>query len=361
MVMTVCFSTYFFYHPRHTVRQMTSRLLPITAILFILTCFGLTTDCQAQANDCKGGCGSPFGPYEAPPNPRLYVRTEALLLKRDVHDRPAFVYDNYKEYVTTSRLDEPFKGAPKLTVGVGLWDLPIFVEGSYFTLNNWDESYSSYDSTGGIQSVYSGFSGTPSTVYNNLTFAQMTDKAQLQSGELNVKFLIPMEGSALTPYFLLGMRYIGEEENFGFNYTRLATPGTLNALSARTTNDLVGPQIGGILDFYIAPNCWVDLTAKGALCNNHATMTRSVNGTESARVEADGASFVGEVDLQLYWKWTEHMAARIGYQAMWVTDLAVASDNLAISSSELNSANPMIHNSGQEVYHGPHIGLEFYW
>ena len=120
--------------------------------------------------------------------------------------------------------------------------------------------------------------------------------------------------------------------NETLEYDSFATITTVNprVLQTRTTNDLIGPQIGGCFAFYSIPNTWISFDVKGAICGNNATeKTGDALGTPSSVYSTHVATaFVGDLELMFNWRVTPHCVARFGYQAMWVDGLALAARNL---------------------------------
>ena len=105
---------------------------------------------------------------------------------------------------------------------------------------------------------------------------------------------------------------------------------------------------------------------KGAICNNHAM--QDTNGflmpgstpLGNTRV-SDTTAFVGDLDLSAVWQIGPHWITRIGYQAIWVQNLAQAARNFDQPALVLENGPAPIDVTGKAVYHGPHIGLEFDW
>jgi hypothetical protein len=200
--------------------------------------------------------------------------------------------------------------------------------------------------------------------------------SRFQSAEMNLRYTVPMPHECLTGKLLIGLRYINVKEQFDY-FSHSNVPlgqGSQVTLTTQTQNDLFGPQIGGEFYFYAYPCCWIDVGIKGALCNNRALQntTGTLDSGFPATVATDIASyrgrdataFVGDLDVELVWKLNRHFMTRIGYQAIWVNNLALATRNFSEPADILLSGfygPPQIDTIGRAVYHGPHIGLELDW
>lgn len=194
-----------------------------------------------------------------------------------------------------------------------------------------------------------------------------------------------MPHECLTAKLIIGLRYINIKEQFDYfshSNVPVVSPtiptilGSKVLLSTLTRNDLFGPQIGGEFYFYAYPRCWIDVGIKGALCNNRALQdtigSLDFGAGSNAPVVTniasyrgrDATAFVGDLDVELVWQLTPHILTRIGYQAIWVNNLALATRNFSEPPDILLNGffgPPQIDTIGRAVYHGPHIGLEIGW
>ena len=75
--------------------------------------------------------------------------------------------------------------------------------------------------------------------------------------------------------------------------------------------------------------------------------------------EIDRTSFAGELSLQFNYQFAPSWTFFAGYNALWVTGLAIAAENYDNSIPVLTSGAASIDHSGEVVYHGPNIGLVF--
>ena len=92
----------------------------------------------------------------------------------------------------------------------------------------------------------------------------------------------------LTTSILFGVRYMGLPEDFDYNtnsdITKAGTVvpnGALNSIHVATTNEMVGPQIGALFEFYVDNRWWVNVDMKAAIMNNHCPPRRPPTRTST--------------------------------------------------------------------------------
>jgi hypothetical protein len=315
-----------------------------------------------------------------PPRCPFYGEVDAIWLRRDRIDSVSLqTLGNQGDVIlSTDALTEPFRDGARATVGHSCGDSCWQVDATYFYIDTWDDMVAVRDTTpnihGGTGNMFSPFTnfGHPPVVgfdFNDLV--SIREFSEFQSAELNFRYTVPMPHECLTGKLIIGFRYISVNEQFDYftnsDTPRLAPPSSSVYINTLTRNDLFGPQIGGEFYFFAYPCCWIDVGIKGALCDNRAmqhttgTITDPGINVDQYR-ERDATAFVGDLDLQLVWKWNRHTMLRMGYQAIWVNNLALATRNFDPSANILlNNGPPQIDTIGRAVYHGPHIGLEFDW
>lgn len=305
-----------------------------------------------------------------PPKPLWYVRAEAVILRRDVRGSEnvaALEPSQSNVLLSTRELDEPFKAGPRLAIGHSFQDIPYQVEFSYFTLTDWDAEAGRRVPTPVLRSPFTGF-GSPAPVapFDLNNEVNIRERSSFRNGEFNIRRQLPMPPGCFSASFIFGVRHIGIEEEF--TYHSEATELLFREFNTRTRtwNTLWGPQIGGLFQVYQHPNWWVNFEVKGAVCNNDASQYTQSSGTGVDAVELvrtqSGTAFVGDFDLNVICKLTPFFTTRIGYQAIWVDGLALASRNFAPSASAILAGSPAnIDRKGTVLYHGPYAGVEFTW
>jgi hypothetical protein len=156
-----------------------------------------------------------------------------------------------------------------------------------------------------------------------------------------------------------------------FEYMSQSTiyaPPTAVSVDAHTNNELWGGQLGGIIQIGCFQKLWLDLEAKGALCENRVTrefgpVVVAGNHFPQTTLAQSGSAAIGDFDFALSWRPTAGLTARIGYEAMIVNGLALASQNFVADSASLEAgtANPPLNRNGTVLYHGPFAGVQLNW
>ncbi len=329
-------------------------------------------------------CGSePCQPTVCATVPRMpwYFQSEGLALRRDVRGSSVVAAlgplltgtEPANPVLTTGDLDQPFSGGARVLVGHTLGESRIQVEASYFALADFESEAMVRDNTpndllttGNLFSPFTNF-GSPTGVvgvdYNNMV--SIRDYSTLEGGELNVVGLLPTLPGRLTCTGLFGVRYMNVGEEFNYFSQSSVGGGTTNSVDTRTRNVLWGPQIGGTAQIYVEDCWWVNVSIKGAICNNSASQrtlyTDADNNTYSHERSRDVTSYVGDLALTLVYRWSPNFTTRIGYQAMWVEDLALAQQNFNRDLGFLTDGPSWLDHDGRVVYHGVHAGVELAW
>jgi hypothetical protein len=330
--------------------------------------------------DCADPCGCVF--YCAPPRCPWYVQAGGVFLKRDTRGGAPIATlgtgltpDNI--LLTSGDINAPFRAGPRLLLGHTFGDSPLQLDFTYFWVDSWNDSTAVYDLTdnglGGLGNMFSPFSSfgdPPITGFDYNYLVSIREVSNLQNGELNLRYTLPMPNESVTAKFLLGIRYLSLNEQFDYHSeSQIPLPlGSAVTLSTRTTNDLIGPQIGGDFYFFAYPRCWINFEFKGALCANRALQDTAgiltVAGVDtplSSTRSRDATAFVGDLNLMAVWQITPRLTTRIGYQVMWVESVALAAWNVGQPAAVLILGPPQIDTAHGAVYHGPRIDLEWVW
>jgi len=332
---------------------------------------------DASALD-NSNCPPDPNPAATPPRCPWYVRAEGVMLMRDAEDATnmATLTSASNVVLSTRDLDYPFKGGPRLLIGHTLnpWNQ---VEVSYFALEHWSDAVAIRDDTanglgslGNLASPFSNF-GRPAVQgldYNN--FVSIAAKSTLDNGEVNWRHILDMPPGRLSTSLLVGMRYMSIREQFEYDSASAepAPLGAENSLQIGTANKLFGLQLGALLEFYSEGRWWVNFEMKGAICQNDAKLrTDYTNVDQGATTEflssrrEHGTSWVGDIALTVVYRFSPRLNARFGYQAIWVTGLALADENFQRDVDILKLGPPQINHTGTVVYHGPFAGIELAW
>jgi hypothetical protein len=325
--------------------------------------------------------------------PYQVMASEQVELIRDQNGNVVDTVITYPREAVLSSSDFAADFAPgvRTLLGLSLSDW-YRVEFSYLGLYSWSDSmsvrYDANDGTGNLLSPFSSFGdlqGRPGLDpladgdfqpvegwdFNEL--ATISYRSRLDSAELNVRRRVDMltgphpcgETSCL-----VGLRYLKVREEFNY-FTRSPLPdpdGSENSVAVRTDNDLFGVQVGTLMQFLVHNRAWIDLEIKGALLLNQAenrvdsNVNAFVNGAltprqRSLRDREDCAAFLGDLSLQFNYQFAPSWTFRAGYNAMWLSGAALASDNFSGSADTLIYGPAFIDHGGNVVYHGANIGI----
>lgn len=278
--------------------------------------------------------------------------------------------------LSTGDFNYDFRAAGRLVVGHTINDC-FQIEGVYMGVTQSDNTLAVRDhtpnavgTTGDLFSPFSGFGGSPTIGLDYNYFAQIRYTSSLQSVELNVRRKMPLPPERMAASFLFGVRYIGMPESFQYD-TASASPlaaGSLVSTHVATTNEMIGPQIGGLFEFYIDNRWWINCEVKAAVMNNRSRQatdfSNTVNGFTThgffSRQE-DHTAFAGQLELTFVYRWSTHFDTRFGYQALWLEEMALAPNNFNADVAFLTQGPAQLDHSGGVVYHGPFAGVTLAW
>ena len=193
----------------------------------------------------------------------------------------------------------------------------------------------------------------------------------MQMAEANIRRRLPMAPERVSASVLLGVRYLGLPEEFDYlTQSDVPLPGSaLNSIRVRTDNQLIGPQIGGFCEVYLQNRWWLNLEVKGALMNNRARQSTVYHNVNEQGLPHDyfgerqenHTAFLGDLSLTAVYRWSPHFSTRLGYQAMWINNLALATGNFNTNIDILRNGPAELRHDGRSVYHGPHAGIVIAW
>jgi hypothetical protein len=131
---------------------------------------------------------------------------------------------------------------------------------------------------------------------------------------------------------------------------------------------MVGPQIGALFELNAENRWWINFESKAALLNNHCSQTSTYTNADggapvsyTSSQSGDHAAFAGELNLTFLYRWSPHFSTRLGYKALWITELALAPDNLMTDINYYTSRDTQLNHSSSTIYHGPFAGVEVAW
>lgn len=314
--------------------------------------------------------GSQGGRRFSPPscsNPVLFVAADYLAL-----DRAGTRYAEYARLganSTTAALSRDsisevdMASGARLTVGALMPEVGM-ISATYYGFYHWNDSATASSLNNDLFSPFSGFGVAPVAGVDNNSQAAIAYSCDLQNAEINLYGLAPTPCGPLEASCSCGVRYLQLEEQFRYR-TQSPLPEVVTD-DVSTRNQLLGGQIGGMLDYWLCPVWWIECEAKTGLYHNFARL-RNVFTRENLPLTNDQTvtngrtSFIGELMLASHFRLTDHLVIRGGYQMIWVCGVAVAEENFSVDLSRQSIGTPLMNRNGSLVFHGPHAGLTWEW
>ena len=268
------------------------------------------------------------------------------------------------------------QAAGRMLVGVTLDDC-FQVEGIYTRINTAENDESVRNSaantsggTGNLFTPFGGFGTTPITGLDFVNFGTIRYVSQFQGAELNVRRQMPCPPGRMTMSILAGIRYAEIDEQFDFN-TQTSTPaaGVVNNFHVATENQMIGAQIGALFEFYLENRWWIDTEVKGAIFSNRERLYNDYHNVDSAGAATDiitsdeevHTSFAEDITVSLLYRWSAHMTTRVGYQAVFVQDVALAPENLSTNLGVIQQGPAQVSHNQNMIYMGPVAGFVVAW
>jgi hypothetical protein len=198
--------------------------------------------------------------------------------------------------------------------------------------------------------IGAGFTGPANTLFVG------RDVTKLDSTEINWR-----RQSWDQLAWLVGFRTVELEDNTTYDINHTVAAGGYNY-----NNHLYGGQFG--LDWALLDRSnplQINVVGKAGVYGNadNGGITEFVPvGKPIGSFTGQGSStaFVGELDFSAAYILTKHIAIRGGYQLLWLSDLALATD--AASRSLTNpSLLSTVDSTGELFYQGATVGIDFVW
>lgn len=295
-------------------------------------------------------CGSAMGC-----GPVWTVWAGSLIMDRSTPDDAVLVTDAFGETLLDAHdFDFDFRGgwevgAIRHNVGCTCLDL----EARYARIDGWravrDFVYSPY---GWVVP----YAGTPIGDTRSPALVGGVYESHFDSMELNLRQSLYC--GALT---LVGGFRFAELDERGMSILNVSNQG-LATTRVGAINDLFGIQGGADARFWQCGCLSLDGKLRAGIYTNKAVSTVFQPQTSSPEILASRASqcqssFLGELGLTGTCQLTEDWALRAGYEVMWLDNVAVASDQIAVSNPAAGVAAVDTH--GSVLYHGAMFTLVF--
>jgi hypothetical protein len=315
-------------------------------------------DAYAATDDC---CGVPSGCNVGYccPCPSWCFEVGALIIDRSRPHNNVLATDSAQPggnvMLDADDYDFDFRGgfevsAIRRNVRRTCWDL----EARYFRVDGWEARQPTALAPNGLWSQYA----EPISSLGPGMFSSVY-RSDLDGFELNLRR--PVGCGWLT--VLGGFRFVELDER-GSAVLRAETdawrdPRQTHRVTA--INDLYGFQLGADACLFERGCFHVDTLVRAGVYGNQAANSvfiRSTDGpTLATRAEDHRTSFLGEFGLTGTCQLIDCMALTAGYRLTWLDEVAVASDQLAVSDPLAGTAT--VDTSGSPYYHGVVISLEY--
>ncbi len=243
------------------------------------------------------------------------------------------------------------------------------LETNYLGSFNWASKAEATNNANDLFSIMSDFGNSPLFGFTD------TDQANVQRIEYSSSFdTIDLNyrqrwvgpNTRIQGSWLVGARYMYMSEDFNYLTFAPINPGWMNYLVS-TSNSLTGAQVGGDLWVCIMPGLSIGGEAKVGLFGNRSTQRTTISALSIAdpvqeKLTENGAAFLGDANVTLLWRLSQHWTFRTGYMFLWMDQIALASDNFNPQPPFVAGVrHPVINNNGDALYHGFTAGFEYMW
>jgi hypothetical protein len=231
--------------------------------------------------------------------------------------------------------------------GTGNWD----VEVGYLGIDGWNAAAYRVEAGNGIQFAAPGFVTAPVAAGEALRFDYFS---RLYTTEANLKNRF---NDWLT--LMAGFRWAMLAERFEGSYFQ---PPPVNAATYfwqnQVDNQLYGFQIGGQAVFLDTGRLRIAATAKGGLYGNVAFQqtTGTPPGAPAVSATDHCVACLGEASFTALWQASEHVAWRIGYQALWLDGVALSPNQIHLTNVTTGEAR--VDAADTVFFHGAVLGFE---
>jgi len=306
-----------------------------------------SSDCEAiEQNTCSMDecdncdcCSS----YSGCCSPLLTIRAEAIIWDRV--DGGAIPLVSSPVNVTTNDFNFDWRGGPRMTITAHnilqtVWDAEV----TYFGIDGWQSQLD----LPGINNFLTTPQINSGTIPGSIVYSSTLDSVEVNLRRQYNDWLAWMMG--------FRMIEVGEEQKIDL--------GAIADHTIDVNNHLYGGQFG--LDTLLYDKggpVYVDIISKVGIYSNNADSETLINGVGGAlpRVFADGTStpFVGELNFISGFRITDRLQMVGGYNLLWITDLALAPDQLAATNIVTGVAT--VDTTRAVFYHGASVGLQYSW
>ena len=333
---------------------------------------------------------------EGLPSPWFYAQADALLLRRDLTNTnfPATSL-GVRGPIIAQLQDLDFKTEAGFRIMLGhrcdeFWS----VEGGYFGNQQWFDQFVVTDPNARLFGVLNRFGTAQQPIFpvppfpptfgigNNTTTQSGDYTSRMHNAELNVvRDLINLplgndsDGPSVSVAALAGIRYFRLKEFFSLRTRGSRTPGLPDDPFARADyiidckDDGLGGQIGGRVNLNLTPRIRLGCEGKFAFLGMDAeqssvatflfTQPMLIPGRLTASDGTVVTSYIGQITASASIDITHNITFRAGYDVFWLTNRALAPDQVDANATQNNFITPIIATKGTTLFYGTSFGLEF--
>lgn len=319
--------------------------------------------------DCYPGC-EPGGGRLFKRTSRGYVQIDAVMLNRNDATGRIIAFNNVggAAIVRGSDPNFGFETLPRITAGYTFMN-DIAVEGTVWYKDDFDAIYDGFNpvgTTGRLDSnifafPIAGVAGNRNSNFLDADVMRTMISTGIHSYELNV-----VETTRVFN-FIAGFRYMEVREQFRAYATDTSGVNVNNGTSLAqfgTYNHLLGTQFG-VKTGFTKGLATLDTSVKAGIYINDAqssTFIRDINNTtvlRNTQLGGQNEAFVGEFNVNLTVRVAASTALRLGYQCMFIDQVALSVDQINPTSSAQTGLS--LNARGDLFLHGPSAGLDFRW
>ncbi|WP_417747839.1 Lpg1974 family pore-forming outer membrane protein [Rosistilla oblonga] len=312
------------------------------AAWFLLS-MGLTSIAQGQFGcDASSGCDA----VGCGPTTRWSFGAKALFLERA--DDDVRIFSGANGNFDSDEFDLGFQAGYELNGRYNLNDSNALTV-RWMSVDQWSDSHRDLVGPASNATLNAALPVT----FPGVTSIDGVHTSDLHSLELGISRRLT-ESVRLTT----GFRYLEIDDRIGFRLDAAATPTTIDTAAQ---NRLYGGQIGLESELFRKGKWSLDGFGQVGLFGNAAKQSTLLDtGVVQIRDAGDRGkfSFLAELGLNARRNLTSQLDLVAGYQIMWITSVAVASDELVHSNF---IAPHGVDASDSVFYHGATVGLEYHY
>jgi len=312
------------------------------------------------------GCPPVYGPmlgriYESPGT--LFFRAEAFMLRRSqpLPTRPLVVDGTGTTRLATGDLHFRNEVGQKFDIGYEFNECAT-IAFTFWEVQDWQPTNGVVSANNDLTLPGAVTMGGQPANFINANSIQATYQTMIKNYEINYTNATWFDRVSL----LGGFRYVDMIDRLALVSTRVA--GAPNQVGTsdyivRVTDALLGGQIGAVIHYDI--DLWrFEFTGKSGLYNNQAQFNKFLgDNNNQVVVNAQAApanlatlAAINEMNLSFTRRLSNHLAVRAGYNVMWITNTALASDQLDYSLNQ--TASGTVLGGGDLFLYGVNVGAD---